>query len=116
MIDLKKNLGRKIRLLRESADITQEELSEISGVTQNFISQLESGKKTASVETLNKISNSLKVPLSSLFCLPDNDYAKPPDKHCEHKIKKLLGTLTCREKQIVLELLEKLSNGRKKTV
>ena len=115
MIDLKKNVGRKVRLLRESADITQEELSEISGVTQNFISQLESGKKTASIETLNKIAKSLEVPIASLFCLRDNNYAKPPDEHCEKKIKKLLINLTCREKQIVLDMLTKLNGKKKKT-
>ena len=42
-------IGRFIRAIRKSHDLTQKELCEISGVNQRFISELENGKQTAEI-------------------------------------------------------------------
>lgn len=65
--DLNKHVGEKIRVARNRKKITQEKLSEIAGLSQNFISQLESGRKTPSLFTILKISRALSVSFSRLL-------------------------------------------------
>lgn len=65
--DLNRHVGERIRVARNRRKITQEKLSEIAGLSQNFISQLESGRKTPSLFTILKISRALSVTLSRLL-------------------------------------------------
>ncbi len=65
--DLNRHVGEKIRQERNKKKITQETLSEMAGLSQNFISQLESGRKTPSLFTILKISRALSVSLSRLL-------------------------------------------------
>lgn len=65
--ELNKHVGEKIRQERNRKKITQEQLGEMAGLSQNFISQLESGRKTPSLFTLLKISRALSVSLNRLL-------------------------------------------------
>lgn len=47
-----KELGQKIKTERKSQKLSQSELASLSGVSLNFISQLESGKETVQ---MNKV-------------------------------------------------------------
>lgn len=61
----------KIKELREEKRMTQEELSEKSGVSRSIISKLEQEKPVNMLtDTLSKIANALDVKVSSLF-LPE---------------------------------------------
>lgn len=58
----------KIKELREEKRMTQEELSEKSGVSRSIISKLEQEKPVNMLtDTLSKIANALDVKVSSLF-------------------------------------------------
>lgn len=58
----------KVRELREKAGLSQEELSEKSGVSRTIISGLESGKiKNSTAITLKKIADALGVQIADLF-------------------------------------------------
>ena len=62
-------MNYRIKEVREMNGITQERLSEISGVSRKIISDLETGKRTnTSVGTLLRISSALGVSLEYLFC------------------------------------------------
>lgn len=67
-------VGLKVGYYRRLANMTQEELSESSGMSLNFISQLEgpSAPYVPSLKSLFKISNVLGVPISKLVDV-DND-------------------------------------------
>jgi DNA-binding XRE family transcriptional regulator len=54
----------KIKALRKSAGLTQEELAEQSGLPQSHISRLESAKHSPSRATLEKIAAALGVAVS----------------------------------------------------
>ena len=61
----------RIKELREEKRMTQEELSEKSGVSRSIISKLEQEKPVNMLtDTLSKIANALDVKVSSLF-LPE---------------------------------------------
>lgn len=72
-IDVVKGEKMKYRIkeLREEKRMTQEELSEKSGVSRSIISKLEQKKPVNMLtDTLSKIANALDVKVSSLF-LPE---------------------------------------------
>lgn len=57
----------KIKELRSRLKLSQEQLAEISGVSSRTIWSCESGKSNITLEKLQKIANSLGVPLLSLI-------------------------------------------------
>ncbi len=67
MSDLAKKMGQRIRNYRLQLGLSQEKLAELSGCHPTYIGQLERGEKNATLESIDKIAASLKVPLSKLF-------------------------------------------------
>ena len=58
----------RIKELRKANRMSQEELSEKSGVSRTIVSFLENGNETdTKVGTLLKIAEALEVPLAALF-------------------------------------------------
>ncbi|MCL2314388.1 MAG: helix-turn-helix domain-containing protein [Proteobacteria bacterium] len=60
-------LGKRVRVLRESVGITQDEMAARCGITFGFVSLLERGERSPSYETLWRISQALGVSISELF-------------------------------------------------
>ena len=56
-----RSLGKKIKLARIESDLIQSELADRMGVTQNYISLIETDKKMPSLKTLIKIARELDV-------------------------------------------------------
>jgi transcriptional regulator with XRE-family HTH domain len=70
-MDITTELGTRIKNLRETVKLTQAQLAETSGLSDNFIGLVERGKAIPSVKSLNKIAEALKVSLAELFRFPD---------------------------------------------
>lgn len=64
-------LGAKIKQIRKSKKITQEKLAEIIDVDFGYISKLEVGQNFPSIQTLNKIADTLGVDISEFFTYKD---------------------------------------------
>lgn len=60
-------LGDNIRTRRRGASLTQEQLAEKTGLSVVFVSLLENGWRTASLDTLLKIAKALDADLEELF-------------------------------------------------
>lgn len=56
----RERIGLKIALLRKNAGLTQRELAEKSGLTQNTIYKVETGKFSVGIDTLSKIADTLE--------------------------------------------------------
>jgi transcriptional regulator with XRE-family HTH domain len=64
----KKNVvGSNIRKFRLKIGITQEELALMSGLSQGYINQLESGKRNYTQKSLGLIANALSIPIIEFF-------------------------------------------------
>lgn len=63
----RKRLGKKIQKLRKDVDITQEELADKLGISRTHMGHIEQGRKSPSLELMERISRVLKVKLSELF-------------------------------------------------
>ena len=53
--NLKSAIGRVLRVKREAREISQEELAERAGVDRSYVSILERGLKSPTLETLERI-------------------------------------------------------------
>lgn len=61
------NLGKRIQKLRKSLGYSQEKFAEMVGISRTHIGHIEQGRKSPSLELLEKISRALKVKISYLF-------------------------------------------------
>ena len=60
-MDMRKLVGRNVRLIRQRKALTQEQLAEISGFSQQYISGLEQGRRNPTVVTLYELALALGV-------------------------------------------------------
>ena len=66
-MNVNKQLGMRVRYLREQKGMTLEELSFESNVNKNYLSDLERGNRNPTVKVLSKIANALEISLETLF-------------------------------------------------
>ena len=67
MHSLQKKFGARIREIRKSKKLTQEQLAEITNMDIPNLSNIERGKKFVSAQTLEKIAIALNVEEKDLF-------------------------------------------------
>lgn len=63
------DLGITIKNIRKQKGQTQTEFASACGITQTYLSQIESNQREPNLSTLKLISNGLNVPLPILFFL-----------------------------------------------
>ena len=61
-----------LRLVRVFHDLNQSTLAERLEISKSFLSEIESGKKTISLELLNKYAEVFNMPVSSLMFFAEN--------------------------------------------
>lgn len=64
---INKQLGARIRYLRQQKNMTIEELALEAEINRNYLCDLERGTRNPTVVVLNKIAKSLDITLSILF-------------------------------------------------
>lgn len=71
-MDMRRLVGRNVRRIRQAKDLTQEELAERSGFGQNYLSDLERGRRNPTVVTLWELAQTLGVTPVELIT-PDDE-------------------------------------------
>ncbi len=61
-MDMRALVGRNVRRARERAKLTQEQFAEKSGFSQQYISDLERGRRNPTIVTLYELAQTLGVP------------------------------------------------------
>lgn len=90
----KKALGLKIKEARNSLNLTQAELAEQLGVSQNFLGDIERGIKLPGLPKLIEISNYLKLSLDYMFAESlDNVLNEDPDVYYTDKQKAIINNV-----------------------
>jgi transcriptional regulator with XRE-family HTH domain len=100
-------IGFRIKQARINAQITQDTLAELIGCSTSFISRLECGKVSTSLETLLNISQVLNIGLEELLC----DFLNLPDSvqtPTSYQILQIVNSLTPQQQGIVLQHLQGL--------
>ncbi len=67
MTDILLVLGNNIRKIRKEFGWTQADLAEKSGISVPFMTQIELGRKSASLEVVQNIANALNISYRQLF-------------------------------------------------
>lgn len=62
-----KIIQQNIRKFRKQQNLTQEKLSELCGISTDYLSEIERGKKIPILKRLIKIAETLNVPMSKFF-------------------------------------------------
>ena len=66
-MDIKRNLGIRIKELRKQRRLSQEKLAELVDISQNALSYIETGDNFCSADTLEKIITALEIEPQELF-------------------------------------------------
>lgn len=101
-------LSQNIKNARKEKHYTQEHLAELVNCSTVFISQIETGIRVPSIETLYNIANVLDVTIDSLFkeknMIADNDFYI-------NAINKLIQARTEKEIKLIFDIVNTLCNG-----
>lgn len=76
-MDIKKQLGAKVKRLRQKRGMTQEQLAEKVGIAPRTLSGIEIGENFVTAATLEKLFEALNVSSSELFSF---DHIKPQEE------------------------------------
>ena len=100
--NISKHIGKKFQEYRLKNNLTQNQVSELTGLEPRHISQIERGLSKGSIDTLLKLCNAYKItPDIVLYDLLDEDLKNNVSIY-EEKFKKL----SQRDKESILHLIE----------
>ena len=66
-MDLKQHIGIRVRAARTRRDLTQEEVAEQIGKAVETVSNIERGQTLTGLDTLERLSRCLQVPVTEFF-------------------------------------------------
>lgn len=103
--------GIRLKALRIQRNLSQEELAFQCNMQASHIGQLERGQKNPTLETLQKISNGLDIPLTELL-----DFDAKTDHHKTNtvinKINAHLAILTLKQQEHVLAIVKTFKSAQ----
>jgi transcriptional regulator with XRE-family HTH domain len=127
--DLAMDIGHRLRVLRDEKNLSQNDMEKRTGLLRGYISRVENGRTTPSIETLNKMSHALDVPLYQVL----DDCQEPPaslnghssrsnewgsagkDARFLNRLSRLLATISEADRQLLLSLAENITRKQKRT-
>jgi transcriptional regulator with XRE-family HTH domain len=90
-------LNEALRLMRIYHDMKQSDLASALDVTKSYVSELEAGNRTPSLQVLESYARTFDVPLSSILFFAENvenpDGVSKTRKYVASKIIKILGAI-----------------------
>lgn len=66
-MNIKEKFGLKVKTMREEKGFSIEQLANVSNIDRNYISDIEKGKRNASIEIIEKVINGLDTDLATFF-------------------------------------------------
>ena len=72
-MDMRRLVGRNVKRIRQEKGLTQEQLAELSGFSQQYISGLEQGRRNPTVVSLYELATALGVSHMELVRSAENE-------------------------------------------
>jgi transcriptional regulator with XRE-family HTH domain len=66
-MDLKKQFGEKVKAIRKSKKMSQEQLALEAGIDRTYLPSIERGQRNVSLEVIAKLAKALNVPITDFF-------------------------------------------------
>lgn len=101
MADPYRQLGHRIRALRQYRRLTQAQLAERVGVSDNFVGLIERGRGHPTLGTIGRMAEALQVPLQDLFL---EDERPRTTRDVLDELSSLLQLCTPEDAQLVLAI------------
>jgi transcriptional regulator with XRE-family HTH domain len=98
-------LGARIAQLRKSADITQVQLAEFLGVSQQTVNAYEMGHRRMAISALPHLARLLGVSIEELFGEPARSGKRGPTPQLQQKIERL-SRLPKSQQKMLLQMLD----------
>jgi transcriptional regulator with XRE-family HTH domain len=116
----------RLREIRIQKELTQGDIQQRTGLLRSYVSRIEHGHTTPSVETLEKFARGLEIPIYSLFYGDDEPPALPEsaasgaklfgargkDQRTLLKFQRLLGQMEEEDRELFLFLANKMTRNR----
>ncbi|GFO73670.1 hypothetical protein BJAS_P4609 [Bathymodiolus japonicus methanotrophic gill symbiont] len=94
-------INQALRLIRTYHDLSQTELCSEIGISNSYLSEIESEKKQPSLEILQKYSDEFDIPLSSILFFSENlEESNPSDKIKKKIAGKIISILQWNEERL----------------
>ena len=106
--DFEKNLGQKIRLARQRAGLTQEELAARIFRAPESISNIERGQQEPGIKTVQSLVNVLGLPVSELFESLEGLEISAERAQMEFQLRDLARGLTDRDLAVAIAHIQAL--------
>ncbi|PYV12763.1 MAG: transcriptional regulator [Acidobacteria bacterium] len=121
-------IGTRLKKLREEKDLSQGDIEKRTGLLRCYISRVENGHTVPSIETLERLSAALEIPLYQLFYegdepppLPNLSKRRtteelalagedPKDFRFFEKVKRLISRINDKDRQLLLYMAQKLAS------
>jgi transcriptional regulator with XRE-family HTH domain len=100
-----KFLGARIRDMRKSQGLSQEQLAEVSGLHHTYIGAVERGERNISIKSLLKITDALKISMGEVFESVDPDRNDLENRVLENRVISQVLTLLRTENKNTLKRL-----------
>lgn len=104
--EISRIIGKRIQKFRTQRKLSQEELALSSEMHPAYLGRVERGEKCPTVDTLFKISQGLKIPLSELLDISSE--IKPSNTEAMERIKIALLNLSDNEAVEIAEIVERI--------
>lgn len=103
MSDIAKQLGQRIRDLRNERHMSQEELSFKAGISPAHLGQIERALKNPTIDTVAKIAAALDIPVATLFTM--DSVSAPSQNATIGKINAQLLNMSEEEQKDILRMI-----------
>ncbi len=112
---MKQHIGIRVRAARMRRGLTQEAVAEQIGKAVETVSNIERGQTLTGLETLERLSRCLDVPLGDFF----EGYDADRDVHkgrveLEQRLSELTRSLSDDDLKVAVDLVEVLANHRRR--
>ncbi|MBQ8133598.1 MAG: helix-turn-helix transcriptional regulator [Clostridia bacterium] len=104
--DISRMIGKRIQKFRTQRKLSQEALALASDMHPAYLGRVERGERCPTVDTLYKISQGLKIPLSELLDISAE--IKPTNTEALDRIKNAMLPLSERDAVEIAEIVEKI--------
>ena len=93
-------LNKALRLIRVFHDLNQKDLADKLGISNSYLSEIESGKKTPTLEVIEKYSEVFHIPSSSILFFSENlnngEKSEKTKRNISNKVIKILDWISAK--------------------
>ncbi|MGI6393588.1 MAG: helix-turn-helix domain-containing protein [bacterium] len=81
-MSIRENFGQRLKMLRKHKGMSQDDISFASGVDRSYLSEIENGKSSPTIDMVDKIARALNIAPNEFFIFdvsePKTDYDGEP--------------------------------------